>query len=55
VGSGGVGSLMAGIAAGATKEFSDSEIACLESYTGCEGRNYSLGVTTMEDTGRNHV
>jgi hypothetical protein len=44
-----------GIAAGATKEFSGSDIACLDSYTGCEGRNYSLGVTTMEDTGREHV
>ncbi len=44
-----------GIAAGATKEFSGSDIACLESYTGCEGRSYSLGVTTMEDTGRKHV
>jgi hypothetical protein len=27
-----------GIAAGATKEFSGSDIACLESYTACEGR-----------------
>jgi hypothetical protein len=44
-----------GIVAGATKEFSGSDIACLESYTGCEGRNYSLGVTTTEDTGRKHV